>query len=184
MAPRSVMLYPETVSSFIPVLDKYRISTLLYRVLYWIGLGGLSTVSDIALAIGFDMSTRRAKDTNRQRIGRACKILEEEHLICEDNTKFWRVKKFYMLRLSDTGIEYCQNTFGWELIKSDWDKLIQWHNGILYPEHSAMVLNFAFHARLRGWKATVLPHDLENSSEPDVMISKGEEKYLALWESP
>lgn len=178
MAPRSVMRYPETLAPFMPILNKYRTQTLLYRVLYWIGVGGLSTRPDIALAMGLDMSTRRAKDTNIQRIGRACKVLKEENLICADRTKFWLINKFYMLRLSDNGVNYCRNTFGWDLIKSDWDKLILWHNGELYPEHSAMVLNFAFHARLRGWDAIVIPHDLENSSEPDVMISKGDEKYF------
>lgn len=177
MASRSVTLYPETIPAMLPLLCKYKTGPFLYRILHAIGQDGFSTRSDFALAMGLDMSSQRAKKTSLQRISRGCKILTEEGLIEQLKTDaLYHVEIFNLIKLSDKGIAHCRNAYGpygWEnVVMSDWDKLIAWHNGTKDIKHAALILNFAFHARLRGWNAIVTPHNTENNCEPDVMITK------------
>ena len=167
-------LYPKILAPFMPILNTHRNPTILYRVLYWIAHGGLSTRSDIAMAIGLNMSTSQAKNISIQRVARACTALAKDNLIEQNSIRFWRMKLF-MLRLTDHGRKYCQDSYPWKVRQSDWDKLYKRHNGHVYREHSAAVLNFAYHARLRGWNTTVMPYILDTFAEPDLALSQKKE---------
>ena len=173
-ARKMTRLYPEELPARMPVLDQHHNPTVLYRVLYWIANHSLATRADIALAMGLDMSTPSAKKVSVERVRRACATLEEHKFIEQSVIKFWRLK-LHMIRLTAGGDKYCQNSYPWEIKNSDWDKLYNRHNGRINREHAAAVLNFAYHARLRGWEAIVLPYEFETNSEPDVMIKKGYE---------
>jgi hypothetical protein len=176
---KGVTLYPEKLPPYMPVLNKYRNGPIAYRVLHWIALKGFSTRNDIVLAIGLDISTQEARKNSRKRIARACEILEiKENFIEQTAVELWKNKKFYLIRLTPAGKKYCKKSYGWKLRSSDWDELLKRHNGKQNEKHSAAVLSFTYHARLRGWKAEVMPYDLDTLSLPDVMISKGNEKLF------
>ncbi|MDX9864892.1 MAG: hypothetical protein RBT34_08810 [Anaerolineaceae bacterium] len=184
MDATSVRLHPAEIPSYLPILDRYKTKELLFRILFLIGQEGLSTRSDIALAMGLDMSTQRANRTSSQRISRACEILQKNLGFIEqiESKELYRIKIFHLIKLTDTGISFCQNTWGWNVLMSDWDKLIAWHSGEDHKAHNAMVLNFAFHARLRGWDAIVTPRDMRENCDPDVLILKEDQMFYIEFE--
>ena len=147
---------------------------MLYRVLYWIAAAGYATRPDIALAMGIDMQILAARKSSLLAIARACKTLEEEALIDQTQAKLW-YSTFTLLRLTQTGVAYCKEFFPWKVIPSDWNKLIQYHNGMRDINHAAAVLVFSYQARLRGWAVEVMPHEKVLNTKPDVQISKNQE---------
>lgn len=77
-----------------------------------------------------------------------------------------------MVRLTELGKVRCSN-WGWPVVVSDWEKLIHHHNGAGQPRHTAMVLDFAWQARRRGYTAIVAPNMETRSIFPDVYIERG-----------
>jgi hypothetical protein len=77
-----------------------------------------------------------------------------------------------VVRVTDFGKAVC-SAWGWSVVQSDWEKLIEQHNGEKQLRHTAMVLDFAWQARKRGYKAVVLPIVDRNLMVPDVYIERG-----------
>ena len=182
-----VKLWPEA-PFHTPILDRYKNREMLYDVLYCIAVGGLSTRADIARALQMDLSSIEAKTASLRKVARACKTLVNENLITQDLGKLWWIT-IYMLRLTPFGEEYWQNTYRLKKVNSDWDKLIKLHNGKRYMEHSAAVLLFVHHARLRGWNAEVMPEpeenmqpDVEIENDKDILYVEIERKASRAWE--
>lgn len=63
---------------------------------------------------------------------------------------------------------------GWEILKSERQRLNEDHEGQRFPLHTLAVLIFAMHARFRGWSAAVLPDlgNVTNRAKPDVVIER------------
>lgn len=81
-----------------------------------------------------------------------------------------------LARLSAEGKRFCQ-ALGWQVVESEWERLIRLHEGDAQEEHTMAVLLFASAARLRGWTVAVLPDDVDHhSARPDLAIAKGEER--------
>ncbi len=81
------------------------------------------------------------------------------------------------MRLSQDGRVLCE-ALGWKAIESDWERILRIHEGDRQPEHMFCLLAFNMHARLRGWRSTLLP-DVSGSARPDVMVEKdGERHYV------
>jgi hypothetical protein len=171
MVVRNIAYLPSMVPMYTPVLNAYKNRSTLYRTLYWIAVGGFSTRPDLALAMRMDMKTTEAKKASLRTIARACATLEKESLIVQTPANLWRMK-LNLIRLTNYGVDYCVKSFDWPVIWNDWDKLIHHHNGLEYIRHSAAVLIFAYHVRLRGWEAEVLPYEQLLNTEPDLLIKK------------
>jgi hypothetical protein len=83
-----------------------------------------------------------------------------------------------IISLNEKGKQFCSQY--WDLQESDFEKLQRLHQGDSQLKHTAAVLNFAYHARLRGYTATVVPDrvDLRESIYyPDVLITKAKERW-------
>jgi hypothetical protein len=83
--------------------------------------------------------------------------------------------------LTEEGRHLC-NALGWTVVESESERLTR-----IYPEenkkdHILAVLTFTIHARLRGWKAEVLPV-VNGVVQPDVRVEKGEEIWYVGIES-
>jgi hypothetical protein len=81
-----------------------------------------------------------------------------------------------VLRLTEDGKRLCQ-AFGWDIIPSEWEKLIEGHQAEREKAHTLGILAFTMHARLRGWDVEVLP-EIDGLSKPDVAVKNGDERYL------
>jgi hypothetical protein len=77
-----------------------------------------------------------------------------------------------VVRLTKLGKAMCSN-WGWTVLSSDWEKLIDHHNGNEQLRHTAMVLDFAWQARRRGYKVDVMPIVESNFLIPDVFVERG-----------
>ena len=75
-----------------------------------------------------------------------------------------------LLRLTPRG-EALSRVLGVEPVESEWARLLRLHQGARQPRHTAAVLTFAYYARWRGWRVSLLP-DVAHSSEPDVLIEQ------------
>lgn len=76
-------------------------------------------------------------------------------------------------RLTEEGRHLC-NTLGWAVIESESERLTIMYPGENRKDHILAILTFAMHARLRGWKAEVVPV-VNSVVQPDVRVEKGEE---------
>lgn len=63
---------------------------------------------------------------------------------------------------------------GWKVVRSDWEKLIEEHEGKEQLHHTAMVLDFVWQARIRGYTANILPIVGNLVVNPDVYVERGE----------
>lgn len=77
-----------------------------------------------------------------------------------------------VVRLTEFGKALC---LSWNLpvVISDWEKLIEQHNGEEQLRHTAMVLDFTWQARRRGYKVEVQPIVQSNFMIPDVFVERG-----------
>lgn len=72
-------------------------------------------------------------------------------------------------RLSQNGKSLCA-ALGWPVLPSDLEKIIVFHDGNTQPHHAAMVLEFAWQARRRGYRVEVMPTVPDARVVPDVYV--------------
>jgi hypothetical protein len=77
-----------------------------------------------------------------------------------------------VVRLTEFGKGLCSH-WGWPIVISDWEKLIEHHDGKEQPRHTAMVLDFSWQARRRGYKVEVMPMVESRFMIPDVYVERG-----------
>ncbi len=80
-----------------------------------------------------------------------------------------------VLQLSDYG-KTLARALGVEPVESDWEKIARLHQGEVQEAHAALVLMAAYQARLRGWKAEVMPFDPQATPwfQPDLKLTDPE----------
>ncbi len=78
-------------------------------------------------------------------------------------------------RLSEDGKALCR-AWGWQVVESEWERLMRLHQGESQEAHTVAILAFALHARLRGWNVTVLP-EVAGKADPDVLVERDGERW-------
>ncbi len=80
-----------------------------------------------------------------------------------------------VVTLTDYGKELCR-ALGVEPAESDWEKIVRLHNGEVQNYHAALVLKAAYQARMRGWKAEVMPFNPQETPwfQPDLKLTDPE----------
>jgi len=87
--------------------------------------------------------------------------------------------RFTIVCLADKGRELAQD-LGWQVHESEWERMQRLHEkGNYQGKHTAAVLAFTYHARLRGWKAGVMPKAETGNYRyaPDAVVAKGDREY-------
>lgn len=100
------------------------------------------------------------------------------HDIVENYTLKLPIAGMFRLRvmqLSDYGKSLAR-ALGVEPVESDWEKIVRLHKGETQEQHAALVLLAAYQARLRGWKAEVMPFDPQETPwfQPDLKLTDTE----------
>ena len=104
--------------------------------------------------------------------------LVDDFLIREETLPTFGRHRLTVVRLTKEGRALC-HSFGWEVVESDWDRLLRLHSADSQPRHTGAVLTFVHHARLRGWKTEVLPQVGNPVFFPDVLVEKdGQKLYV------
>ena len=87
--------------------------------------------------------------------------------------------KLTAVRLTNTGRELV-SCLGWSVKETELERMIRLHEkGKTENKHTAAVLTFVYHARLRGWEASVMPK-IETGNyryAPDAVVTKGDREY-------
>ena len=81
-----------------------------------------------------------------------------------------------LARLTDEGRQLC-DALGWQMVESDWDRLIRLHQGQKQTRHTLAVLYFALLARVRGWTTKVVP-EVERGAVPDILVAKDDQRFF------
>lgn len=83
--------------------------------------------------------------------------------------------KIRIVTLTDYG-KALARALGVEPVESDWEKIVRLHQGEVQMRHGALVLLAAYQARLRGWKAEVMPFDPQETPwfQPDLKLTDPE----------
>ena len=114
-------------------------------------------------------------------IRRVFEALEESGLIVRQTLSMTVTgnmpTRLAVARLTQEGQQMCR-ALGWQVVESEWERLLRLHEGEKQEEHVLSILLFATSARLRGWEVEVLP-EVEGNTRPDVVIRRdGERVYV------
>jgi hypothetical protein len=87
--------------------------------------------------------------------------------------------KMTAVRLTDAGRELA-SSFGWSVKETELERMRRLHEkGKTENKHTAAVLAFTYHARIRDWKSGVMPK-IETGNyrySPDAIVAKGDREY-------
>ena len=111
--------------------------------------------------------------------------LSDKGLIHRESLPIPGVRSYGMLymdavRLTEVGQELVSG-LGWKVKETELERMRRLHEkGKSENKHTAAVLAFSYHARLRGWKAGVMPKPLTGNYRyaPDAVVAKGDKEYL------
>jgi hypothetical protein len=135
-----------------------------------IALQGLSTLPDIHRALRQKVTT--------QALNRVTSELAERRLLRREMVYVTQGGRIVLASLTDDGRDFIEDELQQSAVESDWEKLERGHEGERFPRHTASVLAFAYHARLRGWQVEVMPEAKDKvNAVPDVWVSNDDETY-------
>ena len=126
---------------------------LMYRALCTLARTGHS----VGLELWRDMELEWAYYPEERAVKRAMMFdLPGQGYAIKETPKLHLNMRLTLLRLSEAGREYCQMA-GWEIKNSDWQVMIDGHNGEEDQRHTMGVLALAWQARKRGHDVRLLP---------------------------
>ena len=110
--------------------------------------------------------------------------LSDKGLLHRESLPIPGVRSYGMLymdavRLTGTGQELV-NALSWSVKETELERMRRLHEkGKTENKHTAAVLAFTYHARLRGWKADVMPEvgTANDRFAPDAVVAKDDREY-------
>jgi len=138
----------------------------------------LVAVRGVALRLEMDylVATAEGVKVRSGAMRRRVEDLVEHGLLLLDKLPLEQ-RRFVVLRLSDEGRRVAEQMFGKPPVENEWERLMRLHEGERFPQHTAAVLVTAAQARIRGYRAEVLPQ-VESPSPPDLLIEKAGERLF------
>lgn len=132
---------------------------------------------NVQVEIGRYVGEATAAQYRSGSIRRVFEALEESGLIVRQTLTLQVTgntpTRLAVARLSEEGKQFC-TAVGWQVVESDWEKLIRLHEGEKQEGHTLAILLFGTAARLRGWTVEILP-DVQGNARPDVSITRNGE---------
>lgn len=143
-------------------------------VLHQIATTGLSVRHELAKHLAAHCELKLKSKPVRYTFQR----LDELHLIEATTLMVVEGYRMAVLHLAHEGRTLCRY-LGWEVVESEYERMIRLHSGDSQSRHTAGVLSMAYHARLRGWQVQVVPSIGHPSVFPDLLLEKdGEQMYV------
>lgn len=142
-------------------------------VLYAVARGGISSRMEIDRVV----SVVEGLSERTNSVRRPVDDLVKSGLLVSDNIRMYKPFEtgLAVYRLSEDGKALCA-LWGWQVVESEWERLLRLHQGAAQEAHSVMALAFALHARLRGWDAVILP-EVEGAARPDLQVERDGERW-------
>jgi hypothetical protein len=142
-------------------------------VLYAVARGGISSRMEIDRVV----SVVEGLSERTNSVRRPVDDLVKSGLLVSDNIRMYKPFEtgLAVYRLSEDGKALCA-LWGWQVVESEWERLLRLHQGAAQEAHSVMALAFALHARLRGWDAVILPQ-VEGAARPDLQVERDGERW-------
>jgi hypothetical protein len=149
--------------------DGWRTIIEIIRV---VAVQGLSTLPDIHFALGGD------DQMSIQNIRMITLDLARREMMRREVVYVTQGGRIVLVSLTDDGRNFIEDELQQPSIESDWEKMERGHEGERFPRHTASVLAFAYHARLRGCQVKVMPEaNGKVNAVPDVWVDNDDEEY-------
>ena len=137
-------------------------------------LKGLAEGLNVQVEIGRYVGDATGAQYRSGAVRRVFEALEESGLIVRQTLSMTVTgnmpTRLAVAQLTQEGQQMCR-ALGWQVVESEWERLLRLHEGEKQEEHVLSILLFAASARLRGWKVEVLP-EVEGNARPDVRIQR------------
>jgi hypothetical protein len=170
----------KTISPQIPRSLDYRLTNYrrdrrlrLMQAMATVSLTGCSVTAELCELMENDLGLMPGNHSVRNAF---TKDLPETGLAITETYRFIGPSKLSLTRLTDIGHKVCAE-IGLKTIDSEWDQMIRGHNGLQFPRHTLGVLAFAYQARRRGRKVTLLPYT-GTPVEPDLLVSQEDDEPI------
>lgn len=129
---------------------------------------------NVQIEIGKYIGDATAAQYRSGSIRRVFDALEESGLIIRQTLSLQvtgnTLTRLAVARLSAEGKQLCA-ALGWQVLESDWERLIRLHEGENQEGHTLAALLFGAVARLQGWVVEMLP-EVPGNARPDLKISQ------------
>ena len=147
--------------------------TTLAPILWCVAVLGFSTID------AFDWKL----NCEKEKLNRGLNRLVERGFLTKESTTILNTVNLYSL--TDTGKIFCKDELGWEVIESDFERMIRLHQGDKHLRHTALCLEFATKARKAGYQVELVPEVAYRrmddiallNQEPDVLIWNNREFF-------
>jgi hypothetical protein len=146
----------------------------ILRVLSTIALKGLSTLPDIH----YDLENKQHNTMGTSTLRRVTQDLYDRKMLRRESIFVYQGGRITLLSLTARSRDFIESELQQSAVESDWEKMERNHEGGRFPRHTASVLAFAYHARLRSWQVEVMPEtEGKGHAVPDVWVAKSDESY-------
>lgn len=137
----------------------------MLAILYWMAQDGVSTTVELRQRAGIDPGAM-AKIVYSLQQGIPDPLVEVVNLRSG-------LLSLNIINLTPLGKELGAALRGVPVVESDWEKLVRLHRAEEQLKHAALVLFAAYQARLRGWRAEVVPFNPQETPwfQPDLIVT-------------
>ncbi|MBI9045808.1 MAG: hypothetical protein JEZ06_15055 [Anaerolineaceae bacterium] len=106
--------------------------------------------------------------------------LRRKQYIDEDVVQLVGSLRLGLVRLTDQGKQTArryvyQDNYSIP-VYSEWERLLDHHQGEYQPRHTSAILYMAYFARMCGWKVEIAPKSSLDGFDPDMLLSSGKSK--------
>ncbi len=142
-----------------------------FITLYLIGRWRLSSSMEIDDILGNTVDLSSGTGSLKRMVADLSKVFIHTEVISIENPQ--TALKLY--RLTDEGARLYQALFSRRPVENEWSRLMRLHEGAHFPNHTLAVIEFAIHARKRGYTTRVFPEIKNSKVTADAHISRGDE---------
>ncbi|MGB8213540.1 MAG: hypothetical protein WCE68_08280 [Anaerolineales bacterium] len=153
--------------------DLKKVYKRYWLTIYLIGACGITAKLEIEdiISLANGLSSRPGS------FGRFMDDMTASNILVEGSPRIGSPRTSLILfRLTPDGNRLFKIIFEKDPLESEWERLINLHEGERFPEHTLAVLVFALHARKRGWSTRILPLVEGTHAVPDLLVQRDEEK--------
>jgi hypothetical protein len=136
---------------------------------------GYSLMTEIRTLIAWMYSISPGSGSTYRAVASLGELVDEQNLRLKDS----RSITLSVVSLSEPGRKLC-HTLGWSPYEGEWERMRRLHEkGKHEPKHTCATLAFAYQARLRGYRAGVMPSvDAAGQFKPDAFVVQAEKSVF------
>lgn len=152
----------------LPMVQRRLERVRLLQALYLESISGLSATAELCTLMASVLGQHKESQNIRKAFYES---LPRSGLVLADSVSYIRGSEFCFQTLSSFGFELVQ-ALEWPVVESEAARINRLHQGERMRRHAAGMIAFAHQARLRNWRASILPEMKRRGVIPDLSIHR------------